>query len=212
MEFITSETAAVPAIPPGVTSIDEVKNLKRTNRTLSKAVSLHLEGKLESAAKLLSKAIDSGESEPALYSALGHIQYEMRDYAAAAATYAQLVGLEPLHRTAHFNLAVCQGNLKNWKAAAESFRQAADADGTRADAMLGLGISLIHAGSPAQAMEPVEKYLSLFPDNEQALFGKAVALHQLDNFAAALLAQHRRPFRGMFRFISFRYLFQRVIA
>ncbi len=85
MEFMTSETAAVPAIPPGVTSIDEVKNLKRTNRTLSKAVSLHLEGKLESAAKLLSKAIDSGESEPALYSALGHIQYEMRDYTAAAA-------------------------------------------------------------------------------------------------------------------------------
>ena len=55
----------------------------------------------------------------------------MRDYDAAAATYAQLVELEPLHRTAHFNLAVCQGNLKNWKAAAEAFRRAADVDATR---------------------------------------------------------------------------------
>ena len=118
---------------------------------LSKAVSLHLEGKLESAAKMLSKAIEAGERDPALYSALGHIQYEMRDYEAAAAVYAQLVELEPLHRTAYFNLGVCQGNLKNWKAAAESFRVAAEVDATRTDALLGLGISLIHTGSPAKA-------------------------------------------------------------
>src|SRR5437764_11168977 len=152
MEFLTSETGAAPNMPPGVTSIEDVKNQKKTNRTLSKAVWLHFEGKLESADKHLTKAIESGESEPALYSALGHIQYEMRDYTAAAATYSQLVDLEPSHRTAHFNLAVCQGNLKDWKSAADSFRRAAAADGTRADAMLGLGIPLIHAGSPAQAM------------------------------------------------------------
>src|SRR5579872_3916352 len=164
MEFLTTESSSMPTMPPNLTSIDEVKSTKKTgNRTLSKAVSLHLEGKLESAAKLLNKAIESGENEPPLYSALGHIQYEMRDYDAAARTYAQLVEHDPLHRTAHFNLAVCQGNLKNWKGAAESFRRAAEADGTRSDATLGLGISLIHAGSPAQAMEPLEKYLSLFP-------------------------------------------------
>src|ERR1017187_10230415 len=84
-------------------SIEDVRQLKRPNRTLSKAVSLHLEGKLESATKLLSKAIESGERDPALFSALGHIHFEMRDYASAAATYTQLVELEPLHRTAHFN-------------------------------------------------------------------------------------------------------------
>src|SRR3954468_1059094 len=105
-------------MPPSVTPINDLKNQKRVNRTLSKAVSLHLEGKLESAAKHLTKAIESGESEPALYSALAHLQYEMRDYSAASATYSQLVDLEPSHRTAHFNLAVCQGNLKDWKSAA----------------------------------------------------------------------------------------------
>src|SRR5579883_2589746 len=113
MEFMTTESSAIPSMQPGVTSIEDVKAQKRSNKTLSKAVSLHLEGKLESAAKLLTKAIESGESDAALYSALGHIQYEMRDYDSAAATYSQLVDLEPAHRTAHFNLAVCHGNLKN---------------------------------------------------------------------------------------------------
>ena len=104
---------------------------KRASRTLSKAVSLHLEGKLESAARMLSKAIEGGEHEPGLYSALGHIHFEMRDYEAAATVYGQLVELEPLHRTGHFNLGVCQGHLRNWQAAAESFRNATEADGTR---------------------------------------------------------------------------------
>src|SRR5579863_9798735 len=160
MEFLTNEPANVISMPLGVTSIDDAKSPKRVgSRTLSKAVSLHLEGKRESAAKMLTKAIDSGERDASLYSALGHIHYEMRDYESAATTYAQLVGLEPQHRTAHFNLAVCQGNLKNWKEAAEAFRRAAEVDATRADALLGLGISLIHTGSPAQAMEPLDKYL-----------------------------------------------------
>ena len=180
MEFVTSETANVISMPLGVTSIDDPKSTKRTgSRTLSKAVSLHLEGKRESAAKMLTKAIDGGEHDSA--SVFGPGTHSIRDArfrAAAASTYAQLVALEPLHRTAHFNLAVCHGNLKNWKAPADAFRRAGEVDATRADALLGLGISLIHMGSPAQAMEPLDKYLRLFPEHEQALFGKAVAYNR----------------------------------
>src|SRR5690348_5475584 len=157
MEFMTaSETAATQNMPPGVTPINDPKHQKRVSRTLSKAVSLHLEGKLEGAAKLLSRAIEAGERDAALYSALGHIYYEMRDYESAAATYLLLVELEPLHRTAHFNLGVCQGNLKDWKGAVDSFRNAIEADATRADALLGLGIAQIHNSNPAEAIEPLE--------------------------------------------------------
>ena len=120
--FLTSQSAAKTAIPPGILPIDEGVQSKRAGKTLARAVSLHLEGKRESAAKMLGKAIEGGERDPALYSALGHIQYEMRDYAGRRGIYGQLVELEPLHRTAHFNLGVCQGNLKDWNAAAESFR------------------------------------------------------------------------------------------
>src|SRR5213593_1446985 len=111
MELMTE--TGLPTVPPGVTSITELKQQKRVNRTLSKAVSLHLEGKLESAARLLSKAIESGEKEPGLFTALGHIHYEMRDYEAAAHAYAMLVEQDAMHRTGHFNLGVCQGHLKD---------------------------------------------------------------------------------------------------
>ena len=50
MEYVSgSQTNGMP-IPPGVTAITDLKNQKRANKTLSKAVSLHLEGKLEGAA------------------------------------------------------------------------------------------------------------------------------------------------------------------
>src|SRR6266567_7448045 len=179
MEFVSSgETGAVSMMPPGVTPITKLKQQKKVNRTLAKAVSLHLEGKLETAARLLNKAIESGEKEPGLFTALGHIQYEMRDFDSAAVTYLQLVELEPLHRTGHFNLGVCQGHLKDWPGAAEAFHNAIEADATRADALLGLGISLIQLGRSAEALEPLEKYLHLHPEHEQALFGKAVVFQQ----------------------------------
>src|SRR5215831_4733399 len=164
MDFLsTVEHGGPQPMPPGVTPITELKQQKRVSRTLSKAVSLHLEGKLDTAAHLLSKAVEDGEREPGLFSALGHIQYEMRDFEGACATYGQLIEIEPQHRTAHFNLGVCQGHLKNWKTAVECFRRAAEVDGTRSDALLGLGISLIHTGRAADALTPIERYLQQFP-------------------------------------------------
>ena len=90
MQLVTGNESDGMHIPSGVTPIsatpiNSVKNQQRASKTLSKAVSLHLEGKLDNAARLLTKAIDGGEKDPALFSALGHIQYEMRDYGAAAA-------------------------------------------------------------------------------------------------------------------------------
>ena len=63
MEFLTTQDHAAqgPTMPHGVTPITELKQQKRVSRTLSKAVSMHLEGKLESAAHLLGKAIADGE-------------------------------------------------------------------------------------------------------------------------------------------------------
>src|ERR1035441_5516131 len=124
MEYASGTHSGGMPLPPGVTPITEIRNPKRANKTLSKAVSLHLEGKLEGAARLLSKAIEDGERDPALYAALGHVQYEMRDYEAAAETYATLSEIDPKHRTASFNLGVCYGNLKQWKDAATAFQRA----------------------------------------------------------------------------------------
>jgi len=96
---LMSNPGGSKAMPPGVMNIADLKQQKRSSRTLSKAVSLHLEGKLEGAARLITKAIEGGEQDPGLYSALGHIYYEMRDYEAAAGAYAQLVSVDSRHRT-----------------------------------------------------------------------------------------------------------------
>ena len=191
MEYVSgSQTNGMP-LPPGVTAITDIKYPKRASKTLSKAVSLHLEGKLEGAGRLLSKAIEDGERDSGLYAALGHIQYEMHDYEAAADTYATLSEMEPKHRTASFNLGVCRGNLRQWSDAAAAFRRACEADATRSESLLGLGITLIHDGHPAEALEPLDKYLSLYPNHEQALFGHAVALQQTGKHAAAV-EQYRK--------------------
>src|SRR5438045_634760 len=164
MEYVSGTEHSV-SMPPGVTPITDLKNQKRASKTLSKAVSLHLEGKLESAVRLLTKALEDGEHNAGLYTALGHIQCEMHDYEGAAHTYSQLTDLDPRHRTAWFNLGVCQSNLKQWRNAAESFRNATEADATRPDATLGFGIALIHDARPAEALSPLDKYLSLFQDH-----------------------------------------------
>ena len=186
-----SPTNGLP-MPPGVTPITDLKNQKRASKTLSKAVGLHLEGKLESAARLLSKAIEDGERELGLYAALGHIQYEMRDYAAAACTYAQLAEADPKHRTAFFNLGVCHGNLKQWHDAADAFRRAS-ADRRhplRCAARSG------HRADPrwrAQA-RPSSRSINTSassPNHEQALFGNAVALQQTGKHAEAV-EQYRK--------------------
>src|SRR5215469_9962739 len=54
------------------------------------------------------------------------------------------------------------GLLEEWNSAAESFGAAAQADATRADALLGQGIALLHAQKPAEALDPLERYLRLF--------------------------------------------------
>lgn len=150
----TSLTNLGSFLDPGVTSIDQPTKLPdHGNKTLSRAVALHLEGKREAAARTLSKAIEAGEHDPALYAALGHVQFELRDFEHAAASYRALTELDPVHRTAHYNLGVCLGNAQQWKPAAEAFRKSLTADATRVDAHLGLGIALIRSGSPAQAQE-----------------------------------------------------------
>ena len=60
--------------PSGVTPIDNLKRQKRVDRALSEAVSLHLEGQIEGAAGVLSRSLESGVRDPALYSALGQIR------------------------------------------------------------------------------------------------------------------------------------------
>ena len=47
------------------------------------------------------------------------------------ATYAQLIEIDPKHRTAWFNLGVCQGHERTGSPPSDSFRKAVEIDATR---------------------------------------------------------------------------------
>ncbi len=152
----------------------------RISRVLSKAASLHLDGKLGDAAKELARAIDGGERHPALYFALGQLQYELQEYGPASQSYSQAALLQPLHPTAHFNAGVCQGRVEHWDEAAASFRKAISNDPARTEAHLALGACLVQLGLHNEALDAYDRFLERHPDHDEALFGKAVALQKRD--------------------------------
>ncbi len=158
----------------------------RISRVLSKAASLHLDGKLDEAARELVRALDGGERHPALYFALGQLQYELQEYAPASQSYAQAALLQPLHPTAHFNAGVCLGRTERWEEAAASFRKAISNDPARSEAHLALGACLVQLGLHNEALDAYDRFLAHHPDNDEALFGKAVALQKRDRSSEAV--------------------------
>src|SRR5215469_1692292 len=54
---------------------------------LARAVALHLAGKRDEALEQLRRAIAANEANPEIYRAMGHIQFELNDYAESAKSY-----------------------------------------------------------------------------------------------------------------------------
>src|SRR5437763_17211347 len=65
------------------------------SEALGKAIALHLEGKTDLAVKELTVAITGGENLSELYSALGHIQFELKRFVDAAQSYQRAAQADP---------------------------------------------------------------------------------------------------------------------
>ncbi len=118
---------------------------------LARSVSLHLDGKRKDALRELNTAIEKGEETPEVFTAKGHIQFELEQYEEAIRTYEKLLALAPRHSTANFNLGICYEKLGRWQDAAHAFQKTLDADPRREEAQLGLGICLLHLEKPEPA-------------------------------------------------------------
>src|ERR1700704_2587851 len=127
---------------------------------LAKAVSLHLEGKRKEALQELKGAIASGGDSAEVYSAIGHIQFELEQYDDAAKSYTRLLTLEPKHNAGNFNLAVCLEKLGRYDEASERFSKALELNPNRPEARLGLAICLLHQEKSEAALESFDKCLS----------------------------------------------------
>src|ERR1700676_4552801 len=152
---------------------------------LARAVSLHLEGKHKDALTELNTALENGEESTEIYSAKGHLQFELGQFEDAVKSYEKLLAIAPRHSTANFNLGICYEKLGRWSEATEAFQKALDVDPNRNEAQLGLGICLLHQEKPEPAIVCFDRVLARTPAHETALFGKAVALQLLWKFDEA---------------------------
>src|SRR5205085_4032877 len=66
---------------------------------MAKAVSLHFEGNRPEALRVLNAALDAGHETAEIYSARGHVQFEMEQLEDAAGSYEALLNLQPRHAT-----------------------------------------------------------------------------------------------------------------
>src|SRR5439155_10784766 len=86
---------------------EKIEQSKKPSPALVKAIVLHVEKKTAEAIEELERAIRSGAAALDVIAALGHLQFEVGRFDAAAEAYHQALAREPRHKTCHYNLAVC---------------------------------------------------------------------------------------------------------
>src|SRR5829696_8452830 len=77
-----------------------------TSQLFARAVSLHLDGRGDEALVELERALRGGEKRAEIYSAIGFIHYERKQFDEATASYRRLIELESDHPNGCFNLAL----------------------------------------------------------------------------------------------------------
>jgi tetratricopeptide (TPR) repeat protein len=173
--------------PPKTKPAHPVKSSAKAGELYARAVSLHMEGKIEEALDQIEKALAAGEKAPEVYAAAGYLKYERHQFEQAAADYSKAVEGEPGNAVSCFNLAVSLQALGKWSEAAEMFEKALAIDANRFESHVGLGLCRLHLGAARPAFEAYERCLRLFPalepgKLEPVLFGKAVALQLQKKF------------------------------
>jgi tetratricopeptide (TPR) repeat protein len=164
---------------------NEAKRPPKPSPSVVKAIMLHMEGKIDEAIKELQRGIKAGEQAVDVHAALGHLQFESGRFDLAAEAYREALTREPLHKTCHYNLAVCLEKTGRYKEALESFQKAFEIDPQRIEMGIGVGVSLLHLKRFAEAATAFETCLGSHPENAVALFGRAFALHGLSRHGDA---------------------------
>jgi tetratricopeptide (TPR) repeat protein len=151
---------------------------------LARAVEFASEGRIDDAVAELEQAAERGESTADILSSLAHLYFEKESWEQAAAAYRKVLEGEPSHRTAHYNLALCQERMGALEEAAREFETAASIDGGSWQAPLGRGFCLLKLARPEDALACFDTALERSGRSEKSvnrdriLTGRAVALQQ----------------------------------
>jgi tetratricopeptide (TPR) repeat protein len=145
-------------------------------------------GHLRLAESALSNARKLDDKDAGILNSLGLLALKRDDLTAARAEFEQAAQLDPAFGPAWANLGALALSYRDYPAAEQAYAKAVAIDGTRWETRLGHGWALEGLRKPREARAEYEKVLALKPGQEDALYGKALALKQENDLPAALQA------------------------
>ncbi|HYV65575.1 MAG TPA: tetratricopeptide repeat protein [Myxococcales bacterium] len=148
------------------------------------------------AAIALTNARKLDPSDPAIPNALGILALRRKEPAEARQLFAESVKLDPTYAVGWANLGALALSYRDYATAQEAYANAARLDPERVEMHLGLAWALEGAGHPAGALAEYDKVLELRPGQDEALYGRALALKADNQLAAAKEAFERLAAQG----------------
>jgi cytochrome c-type biogenesis protein CcmH/NrfG len=130
---------------------------------------------------------------PANYDALGKYYLDKGGVEDALDIYRYLAQYEAQSADYHARLAYCQYRLKNFSAAAESYRNSLALDSAQPNRYYNLGLALEAQGKNQEAADAINQALGLEPNNLKYYLGLSLAYEKLgDKSKAAVVLEQAR--------------------
>lgn len=174
---------------PGAESADESTpapaGLEPDTDAIAQAAILHLRGNSAGALQVLT-AVDPAQRTADLLSALGYVQAELHEYAAAAQTYSELAQMQPSMAEAWFQWGFCLYRLGETASALQKFDRAAALRSDWIEIPLARAVSHLRLKQYQKSFECADECLAMNPAYGPALFAKAVTFHVMWEFDQAL--------------------------
>jgi arylsulfatase A-like enzyme/cytochrome c-type biogenesis protein CcmH/NrfG len=106
---------------------------------------------------------------------LGYVLLESGRCAEAVSHFRMVIAAKSPSADPHLGLAACQAGQKDFRRAAETLRAADAVEPGNPVVLANLGLMLSDGGAPGEALDPLQRALTIAPDLHQARFGLAVA-------------------------------------
>jgi Flp pilus assembly protein TadD len=132
------------------------------------------------------RKLDPGNA--AIVNELGLLAIRRDDVVAARALFAEAARLDPAFSPAWVNLGALALRYRDYPAAAEALSKAVETDPARAESHLALAWALEGLRRPREARAEYEKVLAADASNDDALYGRALALKAEGDLAGASAA------------------------
>lgn len=145
-------------------------------------------GHFRMAESILKTARKLDDEDPAIPHALGLLAFKRDEPAAARAWFEQATQLDPKFAPAWANLGALALRYRDYAAAEQSYAKALQLGATGWELHLSHGWALEGMKKPREARAEFEKVLEMRPAQDDALYGRALALRAEGDLAAALQA------------------------